>query len=204
MDENRPTIEKFSELVAFVKEDYATNDRTRRIWTIFAPGFQAALAYRLNVWCNGIGPRVFRVPMRVVLWFFSFFVRSFYGIEIFASARIGRRLRIAHQHGIVIHPQAVIGDDCVLRQGVTIGSTGISLDAPQIGDRVRIGAGAVLAGKIKIGDDVTIGPNAVVMTSVPAGSIVASPQSRIMSPPPRKKAEVAVETPKAQTEEMAR
>ena len=55
-----------------------------------------------------------------------------------------------------------------------------------LGDRVEVGAGAILVGNIRIGNDVTIGPNAVVTTHVPAGAIVASPQSRIFLPPPRR------------------
>lgn len=185
--EGRPRIASFGELMGHLREDYATNDKTKRTWTFWTPGFQAAAAYRLGVWINGFQPRFLRPVLRLPVWSLAFFVRNFYGIEMYPSARIGRRLRIAHQHGIVIHPWSVIGDDCIIRQGVTIGAGGTGVGAPRIGDRVKIGAGAVIAGTITVGDDVTIGPNAVVMTNVPSGSIVASPQSRIMSPPPRRK-----------------
>lgn len=181
-----PRIVSFGELSGYLREDYATNDR-KGTWTFWTPGFQAAAVYRLGVWCNCIRPRVFRAPLRLAIGLVNFFVRNFYGTEIYPTANIGRRLRIAHQHGIVIHSRAEIGDDCLLRQGVTIGADGRNLAAPQLGNRVKIGAGAVIAGPIIVGDDVTIGPNAVVMTNVPHGSIVASPQSRIMSPPPRRK-----------------
>jgi serine O-acetyltransferase len=120
--------------------------------------------------------------------------RNVYGIELSDRTRIGRRLRIAHQNGIVIHGQAVIGDDCVIRQGVTLGArgggrgsrTGKVPGAPHLGDRVEIGVGAVLAGPIRIGDDVVIGPNAVVMTHVPAGAIVSAPPARVIGQPPRR------------------
>jgi len=129
------------------------------------------------------------MPLRLAVGALAFFVRNFYGIELYPTARIGRRFRIAHQHGIVLAQQVVIGDDCLVRQGVTIGAAGLREEAarpPRLGDRVEVGAGAVLAGPITIGDDVRIGPNAVVMTDVPAGSIVTAPPSRIMTPPPRR------------------
>jgi serine O-acetyltransferase len=139
-----------------------------------------------------------RAPLRLLVGFFAFFVRNFYGIELYPTAEIGRRLGIVHQHGIVIHKRTVIGDDCLIRQGVTIGIRDAEAMPPRLGDRVKVGAGAVLAGPISIGDDVVIGPNTVVMTSVPAGSMVTAPPSRIMTPPPRRPrppAETLAETP---------
>jgi serine O-acetyltransferase len=199
----RPRI-SFRELKELLREDYATNDRSGLKWTFLTPAFQALLAYRLGVWCNGIGPAPLRVPVRLAVGALAFLVRNFYGIELYPTAWIGRRLRIAHQHGIVLAQQVVIGDDCLVRQGVTIGAAGGRDEAarpPRLGNRVEVGAGAVLAGPISIGDDVRIGPNAVVMTDVPAGSIVTAPPSRIMTPPPRRPprppAEVPAEVPAA-------
>ena len=71
---------------------------------------------------TGSGRPILRAPLRLAVGFLSFFVRNFYGIELYPTARIGRRFGIAHQHGIVIHKRAVIGDDCLIRQGVTIGA----------------------------------------------------------------------------------
>ena len=179
----------FREFRRAVREDLAANRRSRMKWTAFTPGFQALFAYRLGVWCNGLRPALLRAPLRLVAGFFSFFVRNFYGIELYPTASIGRRFQIVHQHGIVIHKLAVIGDDCLVRHGVTIGAAGASDDGvlpPRLGDRVQVGAGAVLAGPITIGSDVRIGPNCVVMTNVPAGSMVTAPPSRIMTPPPRR------------------
>jgi serine O-acetyltransferase len=171
-----------------VREDHAANTRTKVKWTFFTAGFQALLAYRLGVWCHGLRPALLRAPLRLMAAFLAFLARNLYGIELFPTARVGRRVVIVHQHGIVIGKSAVIGDDCLIRQGVTIGGAGLRDDAraPRLGDRVEVGAGAVLAGPIVIGDDVRIGPNAVVMTDVPAGSIVTAPPARIMTPPPRR------------------
>ena len=119
-------------------------------------------------------------------------IRNVYGIEIFISTRIGRRVLIAHQHGIILHANAVVGDDCVLRQGVSIGQARGTRGAPpppapKLGNRVDVGAGAVIMGDIVIGDGVSIGPNTVVMSNVPPNSIVTAPLSRIMPRPPARK-----------------
>ncbi len=97
----------------------------------------------------------------------------FCGVTIGVSALIGRRLVIEHSGAIVVHGKAVIGDDCIIRQGVTIGNQRMDrpLEAPHIGNRVNIGAGAKILGAIRIGDDVDIGANAVVLTDVPAGAL---------------------------------
>jgi serine O-acetyltransferase len=67
----------------------------------------------------------------------------------------------------------VIGDDCILRQGVTLGNRTLDrpLEAPQLGSRVNVGAGAKLLGAIRVGDDATIGANAVVLAHVPPGAL---------------------------------
>jgi serine O-acetyltransferase len=90
------------------------------------------------------------------------------------TAKVGRRFLVGHQSGIVIHFNSEFGDDCVIRQNVTIGAAGVGRinDGPKFGHRVDIGAGAVIVGKVKVGDDARIGPNAVVMTDVPAGATV--------------------------------
>lgn len=87
-------------------------------------------------------------------------------------------MEIGHQHGIVIHKYARFGDDCVLRQGVTlgVGNEWIKGRGPVIGNNVSFGVGAVILGNVKIGDNVQIGPNCVVMNDVPANrSLFVSP-----------------------------
>lgn len=180
-----PAIASFRELRAYIREDYAANQRA-----FWSAGFQALLVHRIGTWSNGTGSRLLRALMRRTHDFLNFFVRNFYGIELYRTTNIGRRVRILHQHGIVIHRRAVIGDDCLIRQGVTIGAAkpgSQGIRPPVLGKRVELGAGAVLVGEITIGDDTVIGPNAVVMTNVPAGSIVVAPPARIMTPPPRRR-----------------
>lgn len=189
MRRDRPHIASLADLRGHLREDYVANRGGRQKWTFWSGGFQAVASYRIAVWVADLRPRVLRPLLRLLLGPHRFVVRNFYGIELYPTARIGRRFRIVHQGGIVIHAGAVIGDDCTIRQGVTIGAAaggGAGRLPPQLGSRVSIGAGAVVAGTITIGDDVTIGPNAVVMQNVPAGSIVVTPPPRIMAPPPRR------------------
>ena len=204
MAQHERRIAGLGELWRLVREDLKTNG------TIFEPGFQALAVHRFGVWKQAL-PKVLRLPFTLVYRLLNVFVRNVYGIELYLSTRIGRRLVLGHQHGIIIHPNAVIGDDCMIRQGVTLGQNaplpGVwvgDIPAPRLGNRVEVGAGAVLMGGIAIGDGVRIGPNAVVMTNVSAGAIVTAPMSRIMLPPKRKpkpapeataEAEAIAETP---------
>lgn len=115
------------------------------------------------------------------------------GIDLPCEVAIGRRFRIEHFGGIIISGDAVIGDDVVLRHGVTIGlKHRDDPGSPVIGNRVDIGAGAKLLGKIRIGDDVLIGANAVVITDVPANSIAVGVPARIL---PRKSRNESIPQP---------
>lgn len=156
-------------------------------WTL--PGFRAMAVYRFGVWAKTI--RFF--PLRLFFLFIYTlmfrYVRNNYGIEIYHTAKIGRRFLVGHQSGIVIHRFATFGDDCLIRQGVTFGEAGVGRDnfsagiGPVVGNGVDIGANAVIIGNVQIGDGVRIGPNAVVMTDVPAQATVMAPPSRIMTRP---------------------
>jgi serine O-acetyltransferase len=180
-----PVIPSFRELRSCLSEDYRANRSS-----FWSPGFQAVAAYRINCWRNGIRSRLARLPVTLAYNLLSGIATHVYGIELPPRTRIGRRLQIAHQHGIVVHGDTVLGDDCLIRHGVTIGSLrpGRGILPPMIGDRVEIGAGAVLIGPIRIGDDVVIGPNAVVTTDVPSRHTVYPPPPQIRERRPRRDA----------------
>lgn len=95
--------------------------------------------------------------------------RFFTGIEIHPGATIGRGLIIDHGMGVVIGETAIIGDDCQLYHGVTLGGTGKqhAKRHPTLKDRVMVGAGAKCLGNITLGNDSKIGANAVVISDVP-------------------------------------
>lgn len=157
------------DLIAQIHEDWMANFRD---WT--EPGFRALAVYRVGHWAGERREGLLRSMLLFLYRILWRYVRNHYGIEIPRTTIIGRRLRIAHQHGIVIHPNTEIGDDCIIRHNVTIGAVTLERfeDGPKFGHGVDIGAGAVIVGKVMIGDGARIGPNCVVMTNVPANTTV--------------------------------
>jgi serine O-acetyltransferase len=90
------------------------------------------------------------------------------GADIPLNCRIGGGLLIPHPNGIVIHPNARIGVNCLIFQQVTIGTRETD-GVPEIGGHVDIGAGAKILGQVTIGDHAKIGANAVVTRNIAAG-----------------------------------
>jgi serine O-acetyltransferase len=103
------------------------------------------------------------------------------GVSIPPAASIGPGLLILHFGGIVINGEAVIGSDCTLHHGVTIGNRTPGGRSPRLGDRVLVGAGAKLLGDIGVGDGAAIGANAVVLQDVPAGATAVGIPARVVS-----------------------
>ncbi|HAF01619.1 MAG TPA: serine acetyltransferase [Methylophilaceae bacterium] len=102
------------------------------------------------------------------------------GAEIPINSQIGGGLLIPHPNGIVIHPAASIGPNCLILQQVTIG-VGASDGFPEIGGHVDIGAGAKVLGAIKIGNHAKIGANAVVLIDVPEGQTAVGIPAKLLS-----------------------
>jgi serine acetyltransferase len=171
------------ELLSQINEDWQANGRD---WT--RPGFQALAVHRFGNWRMEIGPKLLRAPFSVVYRALFRGVRNFYGIELPYTARVGRRVVIEHQSGIVIHGATVIGDECIIRQNVTLGNRSLDRpdDAPRLGARVNVGAGAKILGAVSIGDEAQIGANAVVRIDVPAGAIAAGIPARVVAAGGRK------------------
>ena len=159
-----PTSATFWQLV---REDYRAHGSD---WT--SPGFRALFVHRFGNWRMGVRPRAARIPLSVLYRMLFRRVRDRYGIEIDFSTRLGRRVVVDHHSGIIVSGYATIGDECRLRQNVTIGirAAGETL-APVLGRGVDLGAGAVLLGPITIGDAAVVGANAVVLIDVPAGAL---------------------------------
>jgi serine acetyltransferase len=154
-------------LWAQIREDWAAHDRD---WT--RPGFRAVAVSRLGRLQQDSPSRVVRRIVRVVYRRLHRRIRNCYGIELPWTVTLGRRPVFEHQSGIVVHGYAELGDDCVIRQGVTIGNRYKErpFDAPRLGARVDVGAGAQILGMVSIGDDARIGANAVVLSDIPAGA----------------------------------
>lgn len=104
------------------------------------------------------------------------------GIEIHPGAQIGKGLFIDHGCGVVIGETTVIGDNCTLYQGVTLGGTGKEQGKrhPTLGNNVMVSAGAKVIGSFKIGDNCKIGAGSVVLREVPSNSTVVGVPGRVV------------------------
>lgn len=167
-------------LFSQIAEDWVAHGKD---WT--RPGFRAVAVHRFGNWRMSLRPKLMRAPFSVLYRMMFRRVRNVYGIELPYSVKLGRRVVFEHQGAVVIHGDVEIGDDCVIRQGVTIGNRSLErpLDAPKLGDRVNVGAGAKILGAIHVGDDAAIGANAVVLDDVEKGSLVVGIPARAI---PRK------------------
>jgi serine O-acetyltransferase len=149
--------------------------RTR--WEILTtyPGVHALIMHRLSHW-------LWAHRWYWIARFSSHIARWLTGIEIHPGATIGRRVFIDHGMGVVIGETAVIGDDCTLYHGVTLGGTSWNKGKrhPTLERGVVIGAGAKVLGPITIGADAKIGSNAVVVKDVPEGATAVGIPARLV------------------------
>jgi len=161
-----------------LKEDWIAHERD---WT--KPGFRAVAVQRFGVWRMKIEPLILRAPFSILYRALYRKIRNTYGIELPYTVQLGRRVIIEHQSGIVIHGNCSIGDDCIIRQGVTMGNRYLErpFDAPKLGNRVNVGAGAKIFGNVTIGDGANIGANAVVLSDIPPGKTAVGIPAKIIS-----------------------
>ncbi|MEG4281793.1 serine acetyltransferase [Microcoleus sp. A006_D1] len=160
-----------------IKEDWIAHGRD---WT--KPGFRAVAVQRFGVWRMQVEPKLFRAPLSILYRSLYRKIRNTYGIDLPFTVKLGRRVIVEHQGAIVIHGYCIIGDDCIIRQGVTLGNRYLDrpLEAPKLGTRVNVGAGAKLLGGISLGDGANIGANAVVLSDVPAGQTAVGIPAKIL------------------------
>ncbi len=164
-----------------LKEDisivFERDPAARTHWEILTtyPGVHALIMHRFShwLWKNNfywLG----RVSSHIGRWLT--------GIEIHPGATIGRRVFIDHGMGVVIGETAVIGDDCTLYHGVTLGGTTWNKGKrhPTLETGVVIGAGAKVLGPITIGKNAKIGSNAVVVKDVPENATAVGIPARIL------------------------
>ena len=139
------------------------------------PGLKAIRMHRRANWC-------YRRRMFFLARWISQRAARKTGIEIHPAATIGRRFFIDHGTGVVIGETAVIGDDVMIYQGVTLGGTGAARGKrhPTIGNNVMIGCGAKVLGPFKVGDNVRIAANSVVLNEVPPNSTVVGVPGRVV------------------------
>lgn len=162
-------------------EDYAIvmkRDPAAKNWLevfLLYPGPQAIIFYRIAHLLHKVG--VFFLPR-----FISHLARFLTGIEIHPGALIGKGVFIDHGMGVVIGETAVVGDYCLLYQGVTLGGTGKDSGKrhPTLNRNVTVGAGAKILGNINIGSNARVGAVSVVLKDIPPNSTVVGIPGRII------------------------
>jgi serine O-acetyltransferase len=150
----------------------------RNSWEVLTcyPGFQAVMMHCWAAWCWAHG-------MKWLGRFISYLARIITGIEIHPGATIGRRVFIDHGFGVVIGETAIVGDDCTIYQGVTLGGTSLTSGSkrhPTLGRGVIVGAGAKVLGNFTIGDYAKVGSNAVLLKAVPPGATAVGNPAHII------------------------
>jgi serine O-acetyltransferase len=138
-------------------------------------GLHAIHHYRCSHW-------FYQHKMYTVARMISQISRFFTGIEIHPGATIGKGFFIDHGMGVVIGETAVIGDNCLIYQGVTLGGTGKDKGKrhPTLGNNVMVGSGAKVLGPFRVGDNVKIAANAVVLEAIPDNCTAVGVPARIV------------------------
>ena len=139
------------------------------------PGVHALILHRLSHF-------LWSIKLKLIARIFSHLARILTGIEIHPGAQIGRRFFIDHGMGVVIGETAIIGDDCTLYHGVTLGGTSWKKGKrhPTLKINVVIGAGAKVLGPITLGNNSKVGSNAVVVTDIPNDSTAVGIPAKII------------------------
>jgi len=170
-----------SNILQTLKEDigiiYKKDPAARNIVEILLcyPGFHALLLHR-------VAHKLWTLKVPVIPRLISTFSRFLTGIDIHPGAQIGRRFFIDHGMGVVIGETAIIGDDVLLYQGVTLGGTSSKKEKrhPTLGRGVVVGAGAKILGNITLGNYAKVGAGSVVVDNVPEHATVVGVPGRVV------------------------
>ena len=139
------------------------------------PGVHAMFWYR-------IANFLYRIKFKYISYFIMNRVKRKTGAEVHPASTIGKFLLIDHGVGVVIGETSIIGNNCTIYQGVTLGGTGKEQGKrhPTIGDNVMIGAGAKVLGNIYVGDNVKVGANAVVLENITSSNTVVGCKGKVV------------------------
>src|SRR5947209_1327584 len=186
-------------LLALLREDLRTHDGNP-----FEQGFWAVAVHRFGNWRMGFRWKLFRAPLTMLYWCLFKGVEWTCGITLPYTTRLGRRVRIWHHSGMILHARS-IGDDVHIRHNTTFGVVrrDHNTEIPVIEDRVDLGCGVSVLGNVVVGHDSLIGANSVVLADVPPHSVAVGLPARVvkrLQPPAAEctDAVVAVETPREQ------
>lgn len=149
--------------------------RSRREVRLLYPGYKALMAHRRAA-------RLLKLGFPLAARWLSQRAARKTGIEIHPAAVIGRGVLIDHGIGVVIGETAVVGDNCTIYQGVTLGGTGKHKGKrhPTLGQGVLVGAGAKVLGPFRVGDNARIAAGAVVLSEVPDDATAVGVPARVV------------------------
>lgn len=163
----------FDDIRAIVQNDPAA----RGLEFLLYPGLHAIVVHRY------VSHPLYKIKLKFLARLMSQIMRFLTGVEIHPGAKIGKSFFCDHGMGVVIGETAVIGKNCIMYQGVTLGGTGKHKGKrhPTIGDNVLIGAHSTLLGPIKVGNNVKIGAETVIINyDVPDDCTVVGAPGRIV------------------------
>ena len=177
---------KFKSYLALVKSDLYRYKGSRHFKAfvyhyLFTPGFKYSFWMRTCTFLEQAP--VLRYGFYPFARLFLLHLQYKFGIEISPKTSIGSGFYIGHFGGIIVHQETVIGRNCNISQGVTIGLSlrGKRPGTPIVGDYVYIGPGAKIFGGIQVGSNAAIGANCVVTKDVPDNAVVVGVPGRVVS-----------------------
>lgn len=165
----------FEHIDSIIARDPAARHRLEVI--LCYPGLHA-------IWLHRIAHFLWQIGLKLLARLISYIARFLTGIEIHPAVVIGQRVFIDHGLGVVIGETTVIGDDCTIYQGVTLGGTQLYKGTkrhPTLERGVVVSAGAKVLGGFTVGEGARIGSNAVVLKEVPAGATAVGIPARIVT-----------------------
>ncbi|MCZ0811236.1 MAG: serine O-acetyltransferase [Pseudomonadota bacterium] len=154
-----------------------TRERPRALWDPSRRLLQCQRRYQAARARSGLTAKWLRKWRALQHRFWSLVTQA----EIPLNCEIGGGLKLPHPNGVVIHPGARIGPNCIIFQQVTLGTSSTRSGVPEIGGGVELGAGARVLGSVKIGDHAIIGANAVVTHDIPEAAIAVGIPARVIA-----------------------
>jgi serine O-acetyltransferase len=158
-----------------LREDLRTHEGN-----LFEQGFWAVAVHRFGNWRMGV-PRLLRPPFTLLYRFLFKWVEWTCGITLPYTVKLGRRVRIWHHSGMILHARS-IGNDVHIRHNTTFGVVrrDHNREIPMIEDRVDLGCGVCVLGDVVVGHDSVIGSNSVVVADIPPYSVAVGAPARVV------------------------